>query len=424
MEGTYNTTTDPGNPLHWFALRLANTSNDWVDLGSEFNMSYTVSIDGQAESEGYFLKAPTEGLATFYTSGFVVTDYDCLVSFTAVVTDSYGVTVSEANETINGPCEEMPTAFLSDASVYDAATNTSYALDPVNGSIHSSSGPSQADTHLVIGIGNSTEDWDEGSDTYTLAYSVSIDSELMVNATITSQATEGMSFMTEGMAISPYACVIELDASLYDDQGEWVDSMVLQISAPCETVPEPALVGFDAWNDMTFDGVYVYDSNLLEGSISQSDLPGEADWGFYLEMRNVTNDWFETSPTYNLTYEIQIDGEVVAEGYDESAPFDMDRGRGAILLHGGVPREPVRLLGGDARHDQGQREQRHRDRHGKPDRPVRDGARAGIGRLRRLKNDMTFDGVYVYESNLLEGSISQSDLPGRPTGGSTWRCAT
>ena len=80
----------------------------------------------------------------------------------------------------------------------------------------------------------------------------------------------------------------------------------------------------DVYNDMIYDGVYVYDSNLLEGPIVQSSSSEEADWRFSMSMHNVTNDWFETSPTYNLTYEIQIDGVVVAEGYDENAPFDWD----------------------------------------------------------------------------------------------------
>ena len=459
MEGSYNTTTAPDNPLHWFALRLANTSNDWVDFGSEFNMSYTVSIDGQVDSEGYFLRAPSEDLATFYTSGFVVTDYDCVVSFTASVMDSYGATVIEANETINAPCEEMPTALLGDVSVYDSVSNSSYPLDPVNGSIHSSDGPIQTNIHMVIGIENSTEDWDEGSETYMLAYSVTVDSELLVNASITSIATEDMSFTTEGMAISPYACAIELDATLYDDQGEWVDSMFLQISAPCDAAPQPTVSGlwmgletadsnwwygngnstsieasssptayglsieigmtevYDPWIDMggyyvldlvididgettthtangtpwvdeeyapsgslwlwnstgrhvtpyscnvtvsyevsneagdvvasahqvlaapcdaapephvthfevanvaTDDYVNTYGQNFLEGAINQSYSEGEPDWAFFLGMAGVTNDWFDTSPLYNLTYEVHIDGVVVLEGYDENAPY-------------------------------------------------------------------------------------------------------
>ena len=343
-----------------------------------------------------------------------MTDYDCLVSFTAMVTASYGVTVSEANETINGPCEEMPTAFLSDASVYDSATNTSYALDPVNGSIHSSSGPSQADTHLVIGIGNSTEEWDEGSDTYTLAYSVSIDSELMVNATITSQATEGMSFMTEGMAISPYACLIELDAILYDNQDEWVDSMVLQISAPCESVPEPELVFFEAWNDMTYDNVFASGSNLLEGSISQSDLPGEPDWRFYLEMRNVTNDWFETSPTYNLTYEIHVDGEVVAEGYDESAPYPWIDGTGQLYFDTEEflvsPYDCSVVMLGTIKDNESSVIETVTANLTAPCESVPEPELVFF----EAWNDMTYDNVFASGSNLLEGSISQSDLPGEP----------
>ena len=62
----------------------------------------------------------------------------------------------------------------------------------------------------------------------------------------------------------------------------------------------------------------------LSGDIGASPDPETFNWFFDVELVNGTNEWLDMSPTFNMTYQIWVDGTLVDEGYDEQAPWEND----------------------------------------------------------------------------------------------------
>ena len=324
---------------------MRNVTNDWFETSPTYNLTYEIQIDGEVVAEGYDESAPFDmdrGRGAILLHGGVPREPVRLLGGDA--RHDQGQREQRHRDRHGKP--DRPVRDGARAGIgrlrrlerHDLRRRIRLRFEPARGLHLTERSTGEADWGFYLLLRNVTNDWFETSPTYNLTYEIQIDGEVVAEGYDESapypwiDGTGQLFFSTEDFLVSPYDCSVVMLGTIKDNESSVIETVTANLTAPCETVPEPTLVGFDAWNDMTFDGVYVYDSNLLEGSISQSDLPGEPDWRFYLLFRNVTNDWFDTSPTYNLTYEIQIDGEVVAEGYDESAPFDWDYIEGGELF--------------------------------------------------------------------------------------------
>ena len=315
----------PGSWDYRFDVHLNNTTDAWdEDWPEQLNLSYTLTIDGNVAMEDYNLQYVYSDEnwdmadMSLWTNYFLVSPYDCSVTFDADVMDEDGNLLDEVTLSLDAPCEASPVTEIVDLEIL----NESYwdwedisdgdPIDANNG------------YRFSLFVDNASDEWDDDwTEWFELCYEVIIDGETELDACLISWVYDDisddwdMSWETDSFWVSPYDCNVTFDADLLDDDGILVDDFTLSLNAPCEDIPVTEIVDpriLDEW-DWSWDDV------------SDGDSINSTDFGyrFSLGVANASGVWSDDwTDWFELCYEVLIDGdsEFAGEVCETRSPSD------------------------------------------------------------------------------------------------------
>ena len=296
FSGTYSeipTTVEAGtNLMTWSMGNLT--------IGTGYFVSYNVTVDGTLSVTGWsgFTANDTTETVPWNIS---VDQLDCIVEASYEFYDSSDWSLLDnGSVSLSAPCEDEFSPFVTITS-YDESIQS---YTPLADSLESG-------THLVsVNAANLSTDT-----SYWLLLDVLIDAETIIsNSTGFSVESDGGIYSVEwNLTITPFDCEVIVSYSLYEDAAI-VDNGSRSVDGPCEDHPD------QEFSVVTLVDVITNASwNLTAGgnlTVNQSGLPGEMRYYLNASVWNATVDGIEGPSSYNVTYEVLIDGEIATNGSD------------------------------------------------------------------------------------------------------------
>ena len=306
----------PNQDNYWLSLAVVNATDDWVEMSSTLNLTYSISIDGVTVSEGYEEQGAYDGEMWFLFGGFTVSPYDCSVTIIADLMDEDGGLIGSVSYSLDAPCEEVPVTAISDVWLWG---------ETENGSLSELDSLPSSEYYFFVNADNVSNLWLTMSETLNVSYVYTVDGvveegydERYVPSYDTYEVSMQWLWMLE---VTPYDCEINLSVELRDGDGALLDSASGSMDGLCEEVPVTVISDVWLWGETE------------NGSLSELDSLPSSEYYFFVYADNVSNLWLTMSEALNVSYvftvvSLSADGqtydEVVEEGYDEQyvPPYD------------------------------------------------------------------------------------------------------
>ena len=290
-----------------FSLGVANASGDWTEDWTEwFDLCYEVLIDGDSEFAGEVCetRSPSDDISWETSSSFWVSPYDCLVVFNATLRDDEDNHVDDVLISLNAPCEDTPATEIVYLQVLDQE-NWTWEEVSDGDSINST----DFGYMFSVYIDNATNYWDDGwTDWFDLCYEILVDNvsvfglEMCETQNAIDDPADGwdMYWETHTFWLGTYDCLVQFNVTLWDEDDNLVDDVLISLDAPCEDPPVTEIVDIQILDEQHWVWEEVSEGDLINVSdagyqfsvyIDNSSGEGYDDW----------TDWFD------LCYEILVD---------------------------------------------------------------------------------------------------------------------
>ena len=307
MDINVSASDSPESFNYYFDMTLANANNEWINTSSTFNMTYSISVDGE-EMMDSFMEVGTADFMYFLTDSFSISPYSCNVYLSAEMMDESGTTVDELYANLSAPCLEIPEIEI--VSIYEYSHDIGWQnITTENGTANTSVSSEFPLHYFGVGISNTSNPWFDLGNELNMTWEISIDEEYPISGYYNKAPSEDIAYLySTGFAVSPYDCLVEFDAMIANSNGDEIGLVSTSVNAPCEESPvaELGLISLydeidQDWLDLDNNATLPSSTNLLSNTFSLS-----------FEILNSTDVW-EGDSILNVVYSLILDGETTIE---------------------------------------------------------------------------------------------------------------
>ena len=307
MDINVSASDSPESFNYYFDMTLANANNEWINTSSTFNMTYSISVDGE-EMMDSFMEVGTADFMYFLTDSFSISPYSCNVYLSAEMMDESGTTVDELYANLSAPCLEIPEIEI--VSIYEYSHDIGWQnITTENGTANTSVSSEFPLHYFGVGISNTSNPWFDLGNELNMTWEISIDEEYPISGYYNKAPSEDIVYLySTGFAVSPYDCLVEFDAMIANSNGDEIGLVSTSVNAPCEESPVAELGLISLYDEIDQDWLDLDNNATLPSSTN----PLSNTFSLSFEILNSTNVW-EGDSILNVVYSLILDGETTIE---------------------------------------------------------------------------------------------------------------